>query len=184
MVKILLLILCMVFLSCGESITIEDDTVNKEEFAPNLRGSATRVAKRRSKASVAARTATTKQRMIPSALSEMKASSIKQKNNIARRAGPKAVGPKTQSMKEYNRFKSYAGSAVKPPQYAKDSEVHTRAPESEYLSASQLKNLPHRMGPDRSEAMVRKEWKARTRTTTKSRAKVMARTRKSLGDDA
>ena len=73
-----------------------------------------------------------------------------------------ATSDTTGGLQRYNRFKSYANSPVKPPQYAADSEVKKKIPISEYLSASQERLQTFRQGRDREEAMVRKDWTANT----------------------
>lgn len=66
------------------------------------------------------------------------------------------------TLENYNRFKSYGDAAAKPPQYAKDSHVHKRMPDSEYLDNSQLKLQKIRKGTvDKPENMVRAGWKAK-----------------------
>jgi len=75
------------------------------------------------------------------------------------------------TLENYNRFKSYGDAAAKPPQYAKDSNVHKRMPDSEYLDATQMKLQKFRKGTaDKSENMVRVGWKAKMASKGTSRA--------------
>jgi nitrogen fixation protein FixH len=78
------------------------------------------------------------------------------------KAAASGVAASHDTLENYNRFKSYGDAAAKPPQYAKDSNVHKRMPDSEYLDNSQMKLQKIRKGTiDKPENMVRGGWKAK-----------------------